>query len=204
MTSNSKARELFGGAMVVNLPNGYADVSDIREVPDHQEIYLDASGFSSIIVEIAERVSEPPTDDEALKFHFEDIVEEQDTGRIWQTDSANLPLFPPNTPCHTLLATTTPPPAPNGNIQRPLTPKFTAIILTLIRLVPQATDIVVTINIPHIPGQQEPSDDGAVNFEQGKFGSLVEEGVRIRDEVWRTLQVKDWGLFDGGEQSIDG
>ncbi|KAL9028612.1 MAG: hypothetical protein Q9196_003042, partial [Gyalolechia fulgens] len=65
-------------------------------------------------------------------------------------------------------------------------------------LVPQSTDIVVTINIPHIPGQQEPSD-GAVDFEEGKFGSLVDEGVRIRDEVWRTLQVKDWGLFGDGE-----
>ncbi|KAI4175801.1 MAG: hypothetical protein LQ343_001414 [Gyalolechia ehrenbergii] len=198
MTSNFKATELFGGAVIVNLPDGYADVSDIREVPDHQEIYLDASGFSSIIVEIAERVPQPAADVDALKFHFEDIVDEQDSGRIWHTDVACLPLFPPNTPCYTLLATTTPPPATNGNIQRPLTPTFTAIILTLIRLVPQSTDIVVTINIPHIPGQQEPSD-GAVNFQEGKFGSLVDGGVKIRDEVWRTLQVKDWGLFGDGE-----
>lgn len=182
----------------MNLPNGYADVSDIREVPDHQEIYLDASGFSSIIVEIAERVTQPAADDEALKFHFHDIVEEQDTGRIWYTDNANLPLFPPNTPCYTLLATTTPPPATNGNVQRPLTPAYTAMILTLIRLIPQSTDIVVTINIPHIPRQQE-SSGGTVNFEEGKFGSLVDEGMGIRDEVWRTLQVKDWGLFGDGE-----
>ncbi|KAL8939892.1 MAG: hypothetical protein Q9211_002535 [Gyalolechia sp. 1 TL-2023] len=159
MTSNFKATELFGGAIIVNLPTGYADVSDIREVPDHQEIYLDASGFSSIIVDIAERVPQPAADDEALKFHFDDIVDERDTGRIWHTDVANLPLFP---------------------------------------LVPQSTDIVVTINIPHIPGQQEPSD-GAVDFQEGKFGSLVDEGVRIRDEVWRTLQVKNWGLFGDGE-----
>ncbi|KAI4187580.1 MAG: hypothetical protein L6R41_002725 [Letrouitia leprolyta] len=198
MTTNFKVTKLFGGAIVANLPVGYADVSDIREVPDHQEIYLDASGFSSIIVEIAERVTQPDADDEVLKFHFHDIVEEQDTGRIWHTDVANLSLLPPNTPCYTLLATTTPPPATDGNVQRPLTPAFTAIILTLIRLVPQSTDIVVTINIPHIPGHQE-SSDGAANFEEGNFGTLVDEGVRIRDEVWRTLQVKDWGLFGDGE-----
>ncbi|KAL8668126.1 MAG: hypothetical protein Q9202_000104, partial [Teloschistes flavicans] len=171
---------------------------DIREVPDHQEIYLDASGFSSIVIEIAERVTEPPTDDEALRFHFEDIVDEQDSSRVWRTDVAHLPHFPPNTPCSTLLATTTPPPATNGN-NRALTPTFVAILLTLIRLDPQSTDLIVTVNIPHIPGHQEPTD-GPVNFEQGKFGSLVQEGVRIRDEVWRTLEIKDWGLFDGGKE----
>ncbi|KAL8732165.1 MAG: hypothetical protein Q9166_002912 [cf. Caloplaca sp. 2 TL-2023] len=197
MTTTSKPTELFGGAITTHLPAGYADVSNIREVPDHQEIYLDASGFSSIIIEITERAAQPPTDQEALKFHFEDVVDEHDMSQIWNTDVAQLPHFPPNTPCYTLFATTTPPPATNGNA-RALTPAFTAIILTLIRLVPQSTDIVVTINIPHIPGHQEPSD-GEVKFEEGKFGSLVEEGLRIKDEVWKSLEVRDWGLFGGND-----
>lgn len=67
--------------------------SNIREVPDHQEIYLDASGFSSVIIELAERVTQPPTDEEALKFHFEDIVDDHDTSRIWRTDAAHLAHF---------------------------------------------------------------------------------------------------------------
>ena len=58
----------------------------------------------------------------------------------------------------------------------------------------------MTVNVPHIPGHQEPLD-GEVNFEEGKFGSLVEEGVKIRDEVWKSLEVRDWGLFGGG---VDG
>ncbi|KAI4097186.1 MAG: hypothetical protein LQ344_000596 [Seirophora lacunosa] len=199
MTLDFKPVELFGGAIVAHIPNSYADVSNIREVPDHQEIYLDASGFSSVIIELAERVTQPPTDEEALKFHFEDIVDDHDTSRIWRTDAAHLAHFSPDTPCYTLLATTAPPPPSNGNAARPLTPTFTCVILTLIRLIPQATDVVVTINIPHIPGQQEPSDP-TVDFEQGKFGSLVEEGVRIRDEVWKSLEVKDWGLFAGADE----
>ncbi|KAL8915569.1 MAG: hypothetical protein Q9171_000134 [Xanthocarpia ochracea] len=194
-----KPTELFGGAITARLPTSYGDVSNIREVPDHQEIYLDASGFSSIIIEIAERVSQPPTDQEALKFHFHDIVDEHDTSKIWHTDTVQLPHLPPNTPCYTLLATTTPPPATNGNV-RAKTPTFTAVFLTLIRLVAQSTDIVVTVNVPHISGHQEPLD-GEVNFEEGKFGSLVEEGVKIRDEVWKSLEVRDWGLFGGG---VDG
>ncbi|KAL8909314.1 MAG: hypothetical protein Q9207_000324 [Kuettlingeria erythrocarpa] len=199
MSTVFRPTELFGGAITVALPDRYADVSNIREVPDHQEIYLDASGFNSIIVEIAERVSEPSTDEEALKFHFHDIVDEHDTSSIYHTGAANLANLQPDTPCYTLLASTTPPPATNGNAGRPLTPTFTAVILTLIRLVPQSTDIVVTINIPHIPREQEPSD-GEVNIAEGKYGSLVEEGLRIRDEVWRTLDLKDWGLFGTPEE----
>ncbi|KAL8989491.1 MAG: hypothetical protein Q9177_001630 [Variospora cf. flavescens] len=199
MTLEFKPIVLFGGAITADFPNGYLDVSNIREVPDHQEIYLDASGFSSVIIEIAERVTQPPTDEEALKFHFEDIVDDNDTSKIWHTDLVHLPRFPPDTPCYNLLATTTPPPLSNDNAARPLTPTFTAVILALIRLPLQSTDIVVTVNIPHIPGQQEPLNAN-VNFEEGNFGSLVEEGMRIRDEILKSLEVKDWGLFGPAEE----
>ena len=77
-----------------NIADNVLESSNIREVPDHQEIYLDTSGFSSVIVEIAERVSDPPTDQEALKFHFEDIVDEHDASRVWHTDVAQLVHLP--------------------------------------------------------------------------------------------------------------
>lgn len=86
--------QLFGGAITVDLPTGFGDVrssnipsttttyvyqtnvshSSIRQVPDHQEVYLDSSGFTSIIFDITERVENVATDEEALKFHFDDIV----------------------------------------------------------------------------------------------------------------------------------
>lgn len=47
--------------------------SNIREVPDHQEVYLDSEGFTSIIFEILEWVDKP--DKEALIYHLEDVVE---------------------------------------------------------------------------------------------------------------------------------
>jgi hypothetical protein len=48
--------------------------SQIREVPDHQELYLDENGYSGVIVEILEYV-EKPTDVEALQYHFADLVD---------------------------------------------------------------------------------------------------------------------------------
>ena len=79
-----KLAPLFGGAITASIPATYTDVSAIRQVPDHQEVWLDSEGFTSIVVEILERVEKP--DLEALKFHLEDRVEE-DVGemRVWST-----------------------------------------------------------------------------------------------------------------------
>lgn len=48
--------------------------SQIRQVPDHQEVFLDADGYSSIVIEILEHVDKS-TDEEALQYHFGDLVE---------------------------------------------------------------------------------------------------------------------------------
>lgn len=52
--------------------------SNIRQVPDNQEVYLDGDGFSSIVVEILERVETVSTDDEALEYHLRDLVEDEE------------------------------------------------------------------------------------------------------------------------------
>jgi hypothetical protein len=48
--------------------------SQIREIPDHQEVYLDADGYSSIVVEILEYVNKN-SDEEALQYHFADLID---------------------------------------------------------------------------------------------------------------------------------
>lgn len=56
--------------------------SNIREVPDNQEVYLDADGYTSVIVDILEYVaagvaSQVDDEDEmALRTHLEDVVED--------------------------------------------------------------------------------------------------------------------------------
>ncbi len=100
---------LFGGAITASLPSTYADVrsatnstmkethlthdSEIRQVPDNQEVYLDTNGFASIVVDILERVEKPDT--EALQYHLHDIVEE-DAGetKVWSTAEAHLAKLP--------------------------------------------------------------------------------------------------------------
>ena len=63
------------------------------------------------------------------------------------------------------------------------------------------TDMVISLNIPHVPGGPEvAAEEGGeeVDFESGKYGSAVEEGRGVLGEALRTLKVRDWGLFGPG------
>jgi len=52
--------------------------------------------------------------------------------------------------------------------------------------------MLISINMPHMQGEY---DGGKLDFEAGKWGPLGEAGVRIRERILMTLEVKDWSLF---------
>ena len=93
-------REIYGGAITAELPTDYFDVryvhpashpyvsysltciillhSDIRQVPDNQEVFLHETGVTSIIFDTLDR-AEPPdhpctTDEEAIRYHYQDVI----------------------------------------------------------------------------------------------------------------------------------
>ena len=76
---------------------------------------------------------------------------------------------------------------------------FTGILLILIRLVSVDTDIVVSINVPHIRGQYSKED---VNLEEQKEGPQLAEARELRDRVIQSFDVRDWGLFGVEEEGI--
>jgi len=91
-------------------------------------------------------------------------------------------------PAYTLIATQTPPPQPGSK-----SPVFTAIVLTLIRLEHDRTDILITINVPHIKGEYSAEE---VDMQVGKQGKLIENAVEYAARIWETFKIKDWGLFN--------
>ncbi|QDS71537.1 hypothetical protein FKW77_005326 [Venturia effusa] len=191
--SGFKSTELFGGALVADLPATFSDISTIRQVPDHQEIYLDPNGFTNIIIEVNERVSaeDACTDMEALKYHFKDIVaSETDEVKFWSEDAANLTKMP-DAPALVLFATTHP---LEGD--KRAKDDFTGIMLLLIRLEKQTADILIAINVPHVPGEYEKD---AINLDQQKIGPHLEAGLAIRKHILESFEVKDWSLFGTDE-----
>ena len=78
--------ELYGGAITISkLPNSFIDISQIRQVPDTQEVFInqlsshndshDVSGSfdHSFIIDLLERV-DPIDYQEAIHLHLQDIV----------------------------------------------------------------------------------------------------------------------------------
>ncbi|KAF1946609.1 Mog1p/PsbP-like protein [Clathrospora elynae] len=179
---------LYGGAISVDLPSNFADTSQIRQIPDHQEVYLDANGYSSIVVEILEYVHKS-NDEEALQYHFGDLVEGTgDATTIIDQGKAEMKSLP-DKPVLALTFIQTPQ-TPNPNPRRK-TPEFTYIHLLLLRLKEQGTDILVTINIPHYPGEYEKAS------EEGGQTQLMKDSADVREKVLKSFEIKEWGIFEG-------
>ncbi|KAF2175550.1 Mog1p/PsbP-like protein [Zopfia rhizophila CBS 207.26] len=182
-----KHTELYGGAITVDLPVGFGDASDIRQIPDHQEVYLDASGYTSIVFDILERV-EKPTNEEALQYHFADLIDGTgDETNVLNQGSAKMEKIP-NNPLLTLTYIQTP---PSETHPRRKQPEFVSINLLLLRLEKETTDIVITINVPHYAGEYAKNEaDGAVT-------GLMKDAEVVKERILASFDIKYWGLFNG-------
>nr|XP_020459165.1 ran guanine nucleotide release factor [Monopterus albus] len=68
-----QARPLFGGALSAVVPHSATDISDLREIPDNQEVFAHAHTDQSLIVELVEYQGHV-ADQDAARYHFEDIA----------------------------------------------------------------------------------------------------------------------------------
>lgn len=187
---------LYGGALTADIPEKFADVSKLRQVPDNQEVWIDQDGFTSIIFDITERVgpsgSGPKIDGQAMTDHLEDMVgADINTVKIWNTAETEFTRLEKGTPAYTLISTQTPR-VGGSSREQSSAPDFTAIVMTLIRLEKQKTDILITVNVPHIKGEYDEAD---VDLELGKQGKLIGDAVEYSARIWETFKIKDWGLF---------
>jgi hypothetical protein len=147
-------------------------------------------------VTVAPAPGGPPSADlAALHFHLSDIIDDDDAAAVTvhATGVAHLARMP-DTPVFTLLATSPPGEKMRG---RGNEPEVVAVLLVLVRLERVGTDLVVAINVPHVPGERG-YVAGTVDVVGGRPGELIEEGMRIRDRVLGSLDVRDWGLFVDG------
>lgn len=175
--------------------------SQIRQVPDHQEVYLDRSGFSSVVFDILERVHNAQNDDvEALKFHLQDIVEsDASTTIVHRIEAKNVKLAKmPDLKALTLVATCPPGEKMRGRANEP---DAVGVCLLLVRLEGKwETDLLCTVNVPCVSGDE----GGDVKEDDGEDGKMKIErlllvGCQIREKVMATLEIRDWGLFGEGE-----
>lgn len=75
-SSQSKMQQphpLYGGALSALIPRCAADVSELREIPDNQEVFAHAHTDQSLIMELVEYQGQV-ADQDCARYHFEDIA----------------------------------------------------------------------------------------------------------------------------------
>lgn len=176
---------LYGGAIMCDLPVSFGDVSRLREVPDHQEVWVDnaAESDQSFIMEINER-KDDVFNHNAVEYFFQDLVSDSSASEHEVLlNRCALPdevaCLPSDIPCFF------------GQCRQKVS-KFNESVenivivhLLVVRLLDQRTDILVLLHDPeHIDPQS--SSGGA---------SARNNGVEIFSRIARTLRIIDWDLF---------
>lgn len=200
-------RPLYGGAIQAILNPLFDDVSRLREVPDHQEVFLYTSHDISLIVELLD-LDKVHADDTALRYHFEELarVNESFQSTILSEkllmDDSFMPFIGPGFTRMALIGKQYvkkyhSPDAPVDEVY---------IILVLIRLRNVGTDLLITLNIPVKDEIRAlPLDTWFSDVNILTVGSPLESTydtvytalppINLFREVLHTFKINDWSLF---------
>lgn len=87
-------RPLFGGAIASTFPIRFQDVSNVRQVPDHQEGFVDSSRDESLIFELLDLKADVADNGSATWF-LQDLATEQDAEGVSVIEQSG--VFPADT-----------------------------------------------------------------------------------------------------------
>lgn len=197
-------RSLFGGAIVCDVPTSWRDVSDVRQVPDHQEVWQDATEDGAmLVVEILER--QDVDDANAACFFFDDLAESN--GIAPQATTSSDLSFRPVTSTHLpplqiegatacagigyqKIAVGREYNAISGQRREDQEIRWTCVELCVLRLARVETDLLVTVTKP-MANPKEPPPMEAAAIGSASVASWSEPFQRSLS----SMQIRDWQLF---------
>ncbi|AES96655.2 putative ran-interacting Mog1 protein [Medicago truncatula] len=191
-------RPLFGGKISSTFPNRFQDVSDIRQVPDHQEVFADPSRDESLIVELLE-FKPDIADDGSAAWFLQDLAREQDaegTVVIEQSGVLEAPgLMYNNIPA--VVTTAVGQMAISKGRQGREAQNIVKVYLANLRVKGVDTDVLITAYEPIVIN---PFSESADTVGAGMAVPASQAGCMSMDEVFKlaatSFKVYDWSLFD--------
>ncbi|XP_012371745.1 ran guanine nucleotide release factor isoform X5 [Octodon degus] len=162
----TRACPLFGGAFSAIFPHGAIDVSDLRPVPDNQEVFCHPRTDKSLIVELLE-LQAHMQGEAAARYHFEDVGRVQGS-RVLQVQSVqplNLESLALRGCCQEAWVL-------SGKLQ---VAKDVTLHQALLRVPPYQTDLLVTFNHPPPDNRSSvgPENLSPPSWNLGDFEQLV-------------------------------
>ncbi|KAJ2076466.1 hypothetical protein H4R24_005681 [Coemansia sp. RSA 988] len=181
-------RELYGGAMIMDVPKGMVDVSNFREVPDNQEVFADGTTDASVIIEILERVNEQQH--KALRYHFQQVAELNEAAthqtphiediRLGSVSEAYVLV------CQQSVAKFNETAANN-----------ICLLMALLRIPEHDADVLITMNVPvEIHAQSSSFAAAAANTEDNQtLSTSVTDLLDRFKRMLHTFRINNYGLF---------
>jgi len=179
--------KLFGGALECALPARFGDISNVREVPDHQEVFADVDTDQSIIFELLGL--EDVEDSQAAAHFFKDLAAANDAENACQIlhveplGKAEIPNFDDKVSKSVLV----------GQQQiakfNEHAKNLVTVYLGNIRLRDVRTDVLVTFNDPIMISPASSSMQSVVSTDQSTSTPTIFKAIL------QSLVVKDWTVF---------
>ena len=202
--SGAKAVQLFGNAITCSLPSTFEDISVVRQVPDHQEVYVDRASEMSFIIELLAYESDVP-DHKAAVYFFDDLAKFNeastmviDTNELVKAGD-HLPLLGHEcTKCILRGRQAVKPQAaaPAGSTVDVPTDHIDLVhtILMAVRLPEVRTDLLISLNLPmHHVSAAAPALDARLSAQPS--ASHMNPLETVYQKICTSLEIKDWSLF---------
>lgn len=191
-----KKQELYGGAIVTVIPEGFLDASILREVPDTQEVFVNSREDSeenkfndglgtneSVIIDLLQAVDEP-NDREALSVHIQEI-----TSMNGSNDWKLVRYESPAPHVQTCIAVESAYKWGKRDMKETL-----VLCLALLRLEKVQTDVVLSVNVPLADTTEIQAMSEAVN-DSGNIPPRIQAAYTLVKEMADEFKVLDESLF---------
>eukprot|EP00049_Salpingoeca_infusionum_P004464 m.79731 g.79731 ORF g.79731 m.79731 type:complete len:194 (+) comp12577_c2_seq1:873-1454(+) len=184
------ARGLYGGAATVMVPARFKDVSDARQIPDHQEVFVAAETDQSVIVELVEQGDMPLS--EAATYYFDNLATD---------NSAQAARYESDVHTSTTVLEDGSEIGYSQVVGVQTIAKFNEananevrVYLCCIRLAHVTTDVLITLNTP-IDIDPESCVAETVDLVRWQQHSSAQYTQSIFDQAVSSFGVSDWSLF---------
>ncbi|KAK4429981.1 Ran guanine nucleotide release factor [Sesamum alatum] len=190
-------RPLFGGAIVSTFPLRFQDVSNIRQVPDHQEVFVDPARDESLIFELLDLKTDVADQGSATWF-LQDLANEQDAegtmvleqSGVFEADGLRCRSSP------AIITTAVGQMAISKGRQGREAQNIVKVYLANLRLKDVATDVLITAYEPMLIN---PLSETAATVGAGLPVPAAQSGCLPMADVFKSavssFKVNDWSLF---------
>ncbi|KAJ6877229.1 hypothetical protein NC651_030075 [Populus alba x Populus x berolinensis] len=188
-------RPLYGGSISSTFPVRFQDVSNIRQVPDHQEAFVDPSRDESLIFELLDLKPDVNDNGSAVWF-LQDLANEQDAQGftlVEQSGVVEVPIGNVSVVVTTAIGQMGISKARQGREAQ----NVVQVYLANLRLKNVGTDVLV---VAYEPVLISPLSESAATVGAGLPAPAAQSGFLPMAEVFKlavsNFKVNDWNLFD--------